>query len=157
MKTRFLFPSVFRLLGLLLLAADLIFVIGLKILRPEGYVYADLHHVPGSGLRHDVIINDGTRWHNDVIILLLVFGLVLIAFSGSKTEDELISRLRLDSLQWAAYVNYSIFIVCVIFINGIDFLPVLIFNVITPLVFFIARFQWRMYQLNRLTNQPSQL
>ncbi|MEO6632565.1 MAG: hypothetical protein ABIN13_12605 [Mucilaginibacter sp.] len=155
MKTRFLFPTLYRLLGWLCLAADLIFIIALKILRPGGYAAADLHSVPVSGARQDITINSGMVWHNDVIILLLIFGLLFIAFSREKTEDELISRLRLDSLQWAAYVNYGIFIVCVTFIHGFDFLPVLVFNVITPLIFFIVRFQWRMYQLNRLPNQPS--
>jgi hypothetical protein len=157
MKSRFLFPHKWRLLGYLCFAADLIFAIALKMLRPKGYVYADLHRVPGSAhnLQPDIIIDQGTRWHNDVIVLLVIFGLLLIAFSREKKEDELIAQMRLDSLQWAAYVNYGIFIICVIFIYGTNFLPVLIFNVITPLVFFIIRFQWRMYQFNRLPNQPS--
>jgi hypothetical protein len=155
MKARFLFPPIYRLLGWLCLAADLTFIIALKILRPGGYATADLHSTPVSGARQDITINNGMVWHNDVIILLLIFGLLFIAFSREKTEDELISRLRLDSLQWAAYVNYAIFIVCVIFIHGFDFLPVLIFNVITPLIFFIVRFQWMMYQFNRLPKQPS--
>ncbi len=157
MKSNFLFPHKWRLAGYLCFAADVIFAIVLKTLRPEGYVYSDLSQVPGSGhnLQPHTIIDQGTRWHNDIIILLIIFGLLFVAFSREKIEDELISQIRLDSLQWAAYVNYGIFIICVIFIYGIDFLPILIFNVITPLIFFIVRFQWRMYQFNRLTNQPS--
>jgi len=157
MKSRFLFPHKWRVVGYSCFAADLIFAIALKILHPEGYVYANLHPVPGSAhnLQPDIIIDQGTRWHNDIIVLLIIFGLLLIAFSKEKIEDEQITQLRLDSLQWAAYVNYGIFIVCVVFVYGIDFLPILIFNVITPLIFFIVRFQWRMYQLNRLSNHPS--
>ena len=157
MKSNFLFPHKWRLAGYLCFAADVIFAIVLKTLRPEGYVYSDLSQVPGSGhnLQPHTIIDQGTRWHNDIIILLIIFGLLFVAFSREKIEDELISQIRLDSLQWAAYVNYGIFIICVIFIYGTDFLPVLIFNVITPLIFFIIRFQWRMYQFSRLPNQPS--
>lgn len=157
MKSRFLFPHKWRLLGYLCFAADLVFAIVLKMLRPAGYVYADINSVPGSthNLQPHIFIDQGTRWHNDIIILLVIIGLLLIAFSKEKIEDELVSQIRLDSLQWAAYLNYSIFIICVICIYGTDFLPILIFNVITPLIFFIIRFQWRMYQFGRLPNQPS--
>jgi hypothetical protein len=155
MKSRFLFPHKWRLVGYLCFAADLAFAIVLKLLHPEGYVYADLHPVPGSGhkLQPDIIIDQGMSWHDDIVILLIIFGLLLIAFSKEKFEDEQITQLRLDSLQWAIHLNYGIFIVCVIFFNGLHFIPVVIFNVVTPLVFFIVRFQWKIYLLNRLLNK----
>jgi hypothetical protein len=155
MKSRFLFPHKWLLIGYLCFAADIVFAIVLKVLYPEGYVYADLHQVPGprNTPPHDIIIDQGMSLHNDIIILLIIFGLLLIAFSKEKIEDEHISQLRLDSLQWATYLNYGIFIVCVIFFNGLHFIPVVIFNVVTPLVFFIIRFRWKIYLLNRLLNK----
>ena len=152
MKSRFLFSNKWRLIGYLCFAVDILFVIVLKVLHPEGYAAADLHQVPGPGinLHHD--INFGLtrmRLHHDIIILLLIFGLLLVAFSKEKIEDEQISQLRLDSLQWAVYLNYALFIICVLSIYGVHFIPVLIFNIISPLIFFIIRFRWKIYQLNR--------
>jgi hypothetical protein len=86
---------------------------------------------------------------DDVEYLSLVIGLVLIAFSKERIEDEQIAQLRSDSLQWAIYVNYGIFIICTIFINGSDYLGVVTYNVLSPLLFFIIRFRWKIYQLNR--------
>jgi len=151
MKTRFLFPHKWRLFGYLCFAADLAFAIVLKLLHPEGYVYADLHQIPGSGhiLQPDIIIDQGIRWHNDIIILLINFGLLLIAFSKEKIEDEQIAQLRLDSLQWAVYLNYAVFVICVLFIYGPSFITVVVFNIITLLVFFIIRFRWKIYRANR--------
>jgi hypothetical protein len=86
---------------------------------------------------------------DDVVYLSLVAGLLLAAFSKEKIEDEQIAQLRSDSLQWAIYVNYGIFIVCTIFINGTDYLSVIMYNVLSPLLFFMIRFRWKMYLLNR--------
>ncbi|HEY5326798.1 MAG TPA: hypothetical protein VIJ27_07345 [Mucilaginibacter sp.] len=156
MKSRFLFPHKWRLIGYLCFAADLIFAIVLTVLHPEGYAATDLRQVPGPGMKphHDICIGvTEMRWHNDITILLIIFGLLLVAFSKEKIEDEQISQLRLDSLQWAVYLNYGLFIICVLFIYGIHFIPVLIFNIITPLIFFIIRFRWKIYQLNRLLSR----
>jgi len=156
MKTRFLFPHSSRLLGYLCFAADILFAIVLKLLHPGGFAATELHHVPGSANdpSRDIDVIDRGMWlHNDITILLIIFGLLLIAFSKEKTEDELLSQLRLDSLQWAMYLNYAIFAICVILFHGLHFLPVIIFNVITPLVFFIIRFRWKVYLLNLTLNQ----
>lgn len=152
MKSRFLFPHKWRLIGYLCFAADLIFSIVLKALHPEGYAATDLHQVPGTGtnIHHDINIGvTQMRVHHDIVVLLIVFGLLFIAFAKEKIEDEQISQLRLDSLQWAVYFNYALFIICVLFIYGVHFIPILIFNIISPLVFFIFRFRWKIYGLNR--------
>lgn len=148
MKSRFLFPHQWRLVGYLCFVLIIIFVVVLKVLHPEGYAAVDLHQL------HPVRdVNTGVaamRLHHDIIILLLIFGLLLIAFSKEKIEDEQIAQLRLDSLQWAIYLNYAIFIACVISIHGLYFIPIILFNIVTPLLFFIIRFRWKIYSLNRL-------
>jgi len=86
---------------------------------------------------------------DDFEYLTVIIGLLLIGFSKEKLEDEQIAQLRLDSLQWAIYVNYGIFIICIIFINGGAFLSVVAYSIVTPIIFFIIRFRWKIYQLNR--------
>lgn len=75
-----------------------------------------------------------------------IVGLCLIAFSAEKFEDEYVAFQRLKSLQWAVYVNYAVLVVAVLSIYGGVFLNVLIFNVFTILIIFIARFQFMMYR-----------
>jgi len=151
MRTRFLFPHKWRIAGYCCFAALLAFAIVLKLLHPEGYAAVDLHPIVSGHLIQPGIYKGVTemRFHNDVHVLLVVFGLVFIGFSKEKIEDEQISQLRLDSLQWAIYFNYALFIICCLFIYEIHFIPVLIFNIISPLVFFIIQFRWKIYLLNR--------
>ena len=59
-----------------------------------------------------------------------------------KTEDEFISRLRLESLVWATYVNYIILALSIIFIYDEVFFWVMILNMFTILLFFLLRFNW---------------
>src|SRR5450631_38642 len=72
--------------------------------------------------------------------LLMVIGLILVAFSKEKIEDEQISRLRLDSLQWAIYLNYLLLITSLIATDKMNTHFVLALDTWVPLVFFIIRF-----------------
>lgn len=77
--------------------------------------------------------------------VLCLVSLMMIAFSKEKTEDEFISRTRMDSLLWATYINYFILIFCFLFFFGFEFLYIMIFNMFTTLLFFIFRFNYILY------------
>lgn len=83
----------------------------------------------------------------------MAVGLFIAAFSKEKIEDEQISLLRLDSLQWAVYVNYLFLIISLIFTT--DTRHILFLNLLVPLVFFIVRFRWKIYQNNRLLKKDT--
>jgi hypothetical protein len=83
---------------------------------------------------------------DEITGLLLIVGALLIAFSKEKNEDEFISKIRLESLIRAIYVNYSILIITIIFIYDLIFFWVLVLNMFTVPVFFIIRFNWVLYQ-----------
>lgn len=83
---------------------------------------------------------------DEIIALLLISGGLLIAFSKEKSEDEFISKIRLESLVWATYINYSILILSLIFMYGIAFFWVLVINMFTVLIFFIFHFNWALYK-----------
>jgi cell division protein FtsW (lipid II flippase) len=89
--------------------------------------------------------------------LLMVIGLILVAFSKEKIEDEQISRLRLDSLQWAIYLNYLILITSLIATDKMNSHFILALDTWVPLVFFIIRFRWVIFRLNQplKTENPS--
>lgn len=80
---------------------------------------------------------------------LMIIGGMLTAFSKEKIEDEFISRLRLTSLLWAISINYILLLIGVLVVYGLDFLEVLFYNMFTPLVIFIIRFNCLYYKYSR--------
>ena len=141
MKSRFLFPYKWRKVGVILLVA------GLLISFMHMYMGRSLNawRLPETGMGeytlHEMI--------SDSILLMLIGGLLLIAFTKEKIEDEQIAQLRLDSLHWAMYFNYAFLILSIIFISDWHtFINIAAHTIFTPLVFFIIRFRWVVYRLN---------
>lgn len=87
---------------------------------------------------------------DELASLLLISGAIFIVFSKEKIEDEYISKIRLDSLVWAVYINYFILILTIIFVYDLAFLTILVFNMFTVLFFFILRFNWILYKTNKI-------
>ena len=142
MRTRFLFPYWCKFLGLVLI------VIHLPIMLICKYFNLDIHsHQDQTGFF--------TASHLFFIItmLFMVMGLLLVAFSKEKIEDEQIAQLRLESLQWAVYLNYFVLIASALFMTHQDFKDILYLNLWVPLAFFIIRFRWVIYRLNRLAKE----
>jgi hypothetical protein len=137
--------------------------------RYLGY-FCILVHIPIMWLRHmdafghssATAPDDHSLFNRDhlffiVTFLLMVVGLILVAFSKEKIEDEQISRLRLDSLQWAIYLNYLILIITLIATDKVNNHFILAIDTWIPLVFFIVRFRWVIFRLNQplKTDNPS--
>jgi uncharacterized membrane protein YfcA len=87
-----------------------------------------------------------TNISNTIIGSLFLIGALLTAFSKEKQEDEYIEKLRLSSLLWAVWVNYLLLLIAFIFVYGFSFLNVMIYNMFTILIIFIARFNYILYQ-----------
>lgn len=137
MKARFLFPYYFKFIGLGLFMVHVLVVL---------LWHADYHKGEARLFTPAHLFFLST-------LLLMVIGLLMIAFSKEKIEDEQIAQLRLDSLQWAIYVNYMLIIITLAFTNGWEINHILQVNLWGPLLFFIARFRWMMYRLNRLPKE----
>jgi hypothetical protein len=137
MKSRFLFPYWCRYLGYALIV---IHVPVMFAWRALGLNANSDTAGPGLFNSHHIFFMLTT--------LLMLIGLVIVAFAKEKVEDEQISQLRLDSLQWAVYLNYIILIVTLIFTNNNDLRDILHLNLMIPLVFFIIRFRWVIFRLN---------
>jgi hypothetical protein len=73
----------------------------------------------------------------------------MVGFSKEKNEDEFIANLRLSSLLWAVLVNYGLLLLAFVFVYGFPFLNVMVYNMFTVLIIFIARFN---YILHRNSN-----
>lgn len=89
---------------------------------------------------------------DEILGVLVIISSILVAFSKEKIEDEFISKIRLESLVWAVYVNYGVLLLCMLFLYDFSFLWVMIFNMFTVLIFFIVRFNWQISKLKKSTN-----
>lgn len=82
---------------------------------------------------------------DELLTIALTVGLMLIAFSKEKIEDEFIAKTRLESLQWGVCLNTLLLIIgTLLFYDGYYF-NVMIFNMFTPLIFFVIRFNYIIY------------
>ena len=157
MKTNYLFPNRFKKIGWLLFIPGIILGIVYLIYQSD----ISLFDIKVFAIAEKVIFNDAdffTISENNVLdeisSILLIIGALVIAFSKEKTEDEFISKIRLESLVWATYINYAILIFAIIFIYDMTFLWVLVFNMFTLLVFFLIRFNWALYKSkNQISNE----
>jgi hypothetical protein len=99
-------------------------------------------------------VNESLSWSknnifNELTLILIIIGGLLVAFSKTKQEDEYISKIRMESLIWATYVNYGVLLFTVLFIYGMPFFNVMIYNMFTVLIFFILRFHFMLYKSKR--------
>ena len=143
MQSKYLFPYKSRFLGIGLI------LLHIPIRAVWEYLYPGLseHRLPEKP--GDSVLFTNQHLFTITSSILMLVGLFLIAFSKEKIEDEQIAQLRLDSLRWAIYLNYLILLLSLVFTNGIDFIDILRLNLWVPLLFFIIRFRWVLYRLNR--------
>jgi hypothetical protein len=99
----------------------------------------------------DGLFDGGSAWmKNGVLdelftVLIIISGLIH-SFSKEKLEDELISKLRLDSLIWSLYINYGLVIVATLLIYDFWYFNILIFNLFTIILFFNLRLRFNLHK-----------
>jgi len=85
--------------------------------------------------------------------LATLLGALLLLLAREKTEDELINKVRLESLLWAAMANALFNIGALVFIYGIPYFHVMIVNVVFFYLLFLGRFRWVLRQLKKSTHE----
>ena len=99
----------------------------------------------------NVIGSDGFRWIenglvNEILIAVIIISGMVNSFSKEKIEDELIGKLRTESLTLSLYVNYGLILMANFLIYELTFIYVLVFNLVTILLFFNLIFKYKLYQ-----------
>ena len=155
MKLKYLFPNKYKKIGWLILIPSAI--IGLIILILEFEPNSLDFNVPAIfidelfGDKHFFgIVNNNIL--NEILGVLTLLSSLLVAFSKEESEDEYISKIRLESLIWAVYFNYAILLISFVLIFDLAFLWVMIFNMFTIFFFFIIRFNWQIYKLKKIAH-----
>ncbi len=153
MKLNYLFPSKYKKIGWMIFYPTLIFGLMTVIFdfEPE---FLDINVF---GVFIDEIIGEkkligiiNNNILNEILGLLMIIGSILVAFSKEVDEDEFISKIRLESLVWATYMNFGILFLAFIFVYDLSFLWVMIFNMFTILIFFIIRFNWQIRKFRKI-------
>lgn len=152
MKTNFLFPYKYKNVGWLVLIPSVI--IGMITLITSYEPNFLNFQVPALFIdaffgerRFFGIVKNNVL--NEILGILIILSALLVAFSKEKVEDEFISKIRLESLVWAVYINYGVLLLAFIFIFDLAFLWVMVFNMFTILFFFIIRFNWQLSKFNK--------
>jgi len=153
MKLQYLFPSKYKQIGWIILIP--MSILGLVALifdyNPEFLDFnvpaLFINEIFGNKQIYGMVTNNIL---NEILGVLVILSSILVAFSKEKVEDEYISKIRLESLVWAVYVNYGILLVSFLFIFDLAFLWVMILNMFTVLFFFIIRFNWQITKFKKL-------
>ena len=139
MKASNLLPHRVKRLGWILLPPALI--LGFMVLYYEFAIPGFEVEIPYATtlLSGKPLLNNLT---DELVSIIAIVSLALIAFSEEKEEDEWVSKVRLESLQWSIYANYIFLILSIFFIYDMYFFQALIYNMYTILIFFILRFNY---------------
>jgi Ca2+-dependent lipid-binding protein len=154
MKLNYLFPNKYKKIGWFIFIPSAI--IGLTTLIFEFEPNSLDFNIPAIFInklfrgKHFIgIVNNNIL--NEILGVLVILSSLLVAFSKEELEDEYISKIRLESLVWAVYLNYAILLISFLFIFDLSFLWVMIFNMFTILVFFMIRFNSQISKLKKST------
>lgn len=152
MKTNYLLPHKYKIVGWVLLILGV--VSGLvffnqdfesDILKVDVFaIYNGEDFFNKDGGFFKIVENNSIL--DEMIALSIIFGGLIVGFTKEKVEDEFIFKLRNDSLVWAIILNYIILIFTIMFIYEFTFFNVLVYNMFTPLLFFIFRFNFLKYR-----------
>ena len=147
MKTNYLLPHKYKIFGWILFIIGIIY--GL-IIAYSGYEYEPIQmkvlsifnegFLGSSNLQLFKVIETGIS--SELASIAIIIGGLIVGFSKEKIEDEFIYKLRKDSLVWAIIFNYFVLILTIVFIYDLTFFHVLVYNMFTPLLFFIIRFNF---------------
>ncbi|MCW5516285.1 hypothetical protein [Muriicola sp. Z0-33] len=155
MATKYLFASRYKTIGLIILIPSVI--LGLYTLINEWEpLFLD---IPVFGLFVDDFTNSESftgvidnNILNEILGILIIISSLFVAFSREKDEDELITKIRLESLVWATYWNYGILILSFLLVYDISFYWVMVFNMFTILILFIVKFNLKLWSLRKATS-----
>ena len=153
MKTNYLLPHKFKTIGWVLFILGIIsgVIIVTNEYESNALTIKVLSIYSDGGLFNK---NDGffkiveNSVIDEIIAIAIIVGGLLVGFSKEKVEDEFIYKLRKDSLVWAIIFNYVILLIAILFVYDFTFFDILVFNMFTPIIFFVVRFNFLKGKLN---------
>ena len=83
---------------------------------------------------------------DEVFTLLIIVSGIVNSFSSEKIEDELISRIRLESLSLSLFISFGLIIISTFLVYNLNYMYVLVFNLFLIILLFNLIFKFRLYK-----------
>ena len=152
MKSLILLPHPFRRIGAAVFAIAA--VVGI-LMTLDGYNGWPSYLLPADTELQlfAALASEGmTHLLNNIAIIGLCVGSIFIACSRERIEDEMTGAVRLNALLTALYINTAITVAAALVLYDFTFIYFMIWNMITTPLIFMLIFRWRMWRINRTTD-----
>jgi len=131
----YLLPYKYKWIGAVLIFAGLagfLFFLwfDFRITLPVFAVYS-------SFLETKIFTTFRTNVSDELIMLLLLTGFYMVAFSKEKTESEILDQIRAKAFSKAILANICLLVFSILFIFGNGFLMILLLNLISIFIFYL--------------------
>ena len=83
---------------------------------------------------------------DEVFTLLIIISGLVNSFCREKIEDELISRIRLESLSLSLFISFGFIIISTFLVYNLIYMYVLVFNLFLIILLFNLIFKVRLYK-----------
>lgn len=140
MNKNLLLPYPFKKIGWALFIPTALF--GL-LMAVDGFNGFPSFLLPGNA------VADSTRdaVSNNIVLIGVLVGALLVTCSRERIEDELIARIRLNALLTALYINIAAAVIASLALYNFDYLYVMVVNMVSlPILFLIIEqvLLWRL-------------
>ena len=83
---------------------------------------------------------------DEIFTLLIIVSGLINSFSKEEIEDELISRIRLESLSLSLFISFGLIIISTFLVFNINYMYVLVFNLFLIIFLFNLIFKFRLFK-----------
>ena len=83
---------------------------------------------------------------DEIFTLLIIVSGLINSFSKEKIEDELISRIRLESLSLSLFISFGLIIISTFLVFDINYMYVLVFNLFLIILLFNLILKFRLFK-----------
>ena len=83
---------------------------------------------------------------DEIFTLLIIVSGLINSFSKEKIEDELISRIRLESLSLSVFISFGLIIISTFLVFNISYMYVLVFNLFLIILLFNLILKFRLFK-----------
>ena len=120
-----------------------------ELLRIKVFSLFSYNSIISTPNTENIIGSDGMRWIengflDEIFTFLIIVSGIINSFSKELIEDELISKIRMESLVLSLYVNYGLLIISNFLVFELSYFNVLVFHLFTILLFFNLIFKYRL-------------
>lgn len=152
MKSKYLFPIVFRKIGWSLFIPFLLWGIGYLLSNGTFIEMGGSNALALFDGFHDtkfLCVTKNESWTDELIVVFLTVSMLFIGFSREKDEDECIATIRMNALVWAIMINSALLILGTLFIYGLPFLNFMTIYMFSLLLLFIIKYTWDIYMFRK--------